>query len=250
MAISLVGSPSAQVQSNGLGNQTVTPVMPSTAAGDLILLIVHDSSTSISGSNVSSPGYAVKATATNLADITARAYRLSLLWKIATGSDANPAISSNGYSGAASVTVAAEIIVYRGVDTANPFDGAVLSGPSSSAATFTSNPVTLLNDNSLVLSIVQSGDDNALALLAGSEQGFTERISGANYDDAVGNNFSHGLADLLSTSSGGVTMPTWNQTVNGNDGWMYISTALRELNTNKIYINKLRPAIFRPGIAR
>jgi hypothetical protein len=116
-------------------------------------------------------------------------------------------------------------MVFRGVNQTTPIDATATTGSSAASATFTAPSITTATANAWVLSLVITGDDNALNF--NTANSFTLRASGAAYDDTIFEDFSYGAATVLKATAGATTMPIWNQSVNGNDSWAGLTTALR-----------------------
>jgi RHS repeat-associated protein len=81
-----------------------------------------------------------------------------------------------------------------------------------------------------VVSVVATSDDNALTIM--TAQGFTGRMTGANYDSTTGGDHSVGLADKLQATAGTATLLAWRQSVNASDRWAGITFALRPVPAN------------------
>jgi hypothetical protein len=124
--------------------------------------------------------------------------------------------------------LSAAVGVWRGVDTVSPFD--VTDGKSTvgTQATWQPSGLITVTPGAWVLSFVGTHDDNALGFGgSGDSQGFTLRLGGALYDTTVGADHSIGVADREIAEPGSVSMPAWNQSVNGSDHWVAITCALR-----------------------
>lgn len=104
------------------------------------------------------------------------------------------------------------------VQTAN-----VLYADHTAALTIVPVAVDIAVPNCLVVTAVATADDNALAFSAGLSQGFTDRASGTAYEKSTGAAATHHAYMLATkaaaTETEAVTQPTFEQTVNGSDGW-------------------------------
>jgi hypothetical protein len=151
-----------------------------------------------------------------------------VVWtRVLQSGDTDPSITlSGGWASGGSSVGAAAIAAYRGVDTTTPMDATPVTGESGSqSSTWTPPSITTTTADAWVLSIVGTGDNNELALLTAN--GFTARMSGADYDSTVGGDVSAGLADYEKASAGAATMPEWDQAVNDPDFWIGATLALR-----------------------
>jgi hypothetical protein len=144
--------------------------------------------------------------------------------KFAAG-DAMPTFTVPSSWSGTSAGMSTQLAVYRGVDTTTPFDVADQTTTSAAATTLAAPGITTVTDEAMVLSAVATGDDNALNLSVANS--FTLRMSGTGYDTTLGGDHAVGLAEKLQAAFGAVTMPTWNQSVNGSDPWVAITMALR-----------------------
>lgn len=128
------------------------------------------------------------------------------------------------YSGT-SGGLSAQVAVFRSVDSSSFQDVTAEQSNAAGLQIWAPTGLTTATDKALVLSMVASADDNALALL--DAQGFTARISGAAYDTAIGGDHAVGLATRLVETAGTPVMPTWQQTVAFPDAWAGLTLALR-----------------------
>lgn len=142
------------------------------------------------------------------------------------------------------------MLVFRGVDTVALIDTASIVSSGAAAATFTPTGITTVSPGAMVISAVASGDDNALGLNAGGEQGFTLRagnlIDASNYDTTTGGDHAMGAATKQIGAPGAVTCPTWQETLVGNDAWVAITVALRPKYVFEPAVNN-RAALIRAG---
>jgi MSHA biogenesis protein MshQ len=221
----------AQISFIGVGAQaasessgSITPALPAgTAAGDLAVLVVAGRP-----GDASQPGAPAGWTLRSsvLQNAGGNDLRIMTFYRVLAAGDANPSVglpggwvgSDNGMSG--------QIAVWRGVDTAAPFDVADATSSSNPNDVFTAPAVTTATVNAFVVSAVATSDDNDVRF--GSAASFTARMSGAGYDTVVGDDHSMALADKLQATAGLVDMPQWQQNVNDPDRWAAITFALRQ----------------------
>lgn len=221
MAISLVG----------VGTFVAATTSPQTftlpggvTTDDLIIVHIGAGEDSPEPTITSSPGgYEIRGTKLFL-DYGPGALNQWIYWKIAGSSESNPSFSTSEPAGGFYGYTA----VFRGVDTTSPFDLASVSqGTDASASTFTPPSVDTQTANAWVVSFAQSSDDNQIALLSGSEQGFTlTSASGASYSTSVGTDAAFGMAYKLIASPTTVTLPTWQQNAVAPDYWAYQTLGL------------------------
>lgn len=156
------------------------------------------------------------------------AFQICVWYKVLDGTETDPVINistSSSYYGSA-YGISVQTAIYRGVDQTTPFDVSYVTSTSAgTASSYVPNAVTTVTDGAWCLSIVGTTDDNAI--FSSPTQGFTERMSGANYDTNVWGDYSFGLADYEQATAGLVSMLTWRQGINGTDSWYVITTALR-----------------------
>ena len=226
MAISYVNGSSAVLVT--IASTTLTLTLPSgIQQDDLILIYAANGEDSPQPSVTTAPsGYTQRGSGVFL-DYGSGGITGTLWWKIAGASESSPTITWNtGASTGGGLW--AVIVVYRGVDTTDPFDLASVSeGTNSAASTFTPPSVTTQTNNAWVVSFIQTGDNNSNDLLSGSEQGFTGRLVGNTFQTTTGSDAGFGVADKEITSAGSVTMPTWQQTTLASDSWGYQTIALK-----------------------
>lgn len=111
------------------------------------------------------------------------------------------------------------------VDSGTPFDATETTNEGA-ASPFNPAAFTTATDGALVFSLIMTNDDNALAL--DTANGFTGLATGGAYDTTTGGDHSIGIAYLEQATAGPVTMCTWAQTVNGVDGVVTMTMALRK----------------------
>ncbi len=143
--------------------------------------------------------------------------------KIDNGSESAPSVAVS----AAAAGWTAQIGAWYNVDDGVIEDAADVSSNAAAAATFQPTGITTNTPNAWVISYVCSKDDNALNY--NNQNGYLDRMSGANYDTILGNGSDQaiGVADKEFASSGAQTCPTWNQSINGTDAWVGLTLALR-----------------------
>jgi hypothetical protein len=212
MAISFVGA--STFVSGTTSPQTAT--LPSgVAAGDFLLCLVssrEDSPTPVHGVS----GY-TQTGSTAFLDLGTTGISLSCWYKVAGPAESGPSVTCTTPS-----RLSCHTLAFRGVDLASPFDGTTAQGTNAAAATYTPPNITTGTDGAWVVSNVSTADDNALNLSAAN--GYTERASGADYDNT---NVAHGSASKQISGTGSQSLPTWNESVNGNDAWAYVTVALK-----------------------
>lgn len=227
MAISFVGA-GAQAVSTTSGN-TVTGAWPTgytAIANDIAFLVVagrHNNTTSLAPSTPS--GYTQLAT--EFSEAGTYDLQLTVFYKVLAGGESAPSTTVPAAYSTNSGGMSCQTLVYSGVDTTTPIDASAVVSDSAgaTAATFTPTGVTTASANAMVVSFASTSDDNAINL--SSAQGFTLRISGANYDTTIGGDHSVGVADCIIATASTPTMPTWNQSVNGPDYWAAITVSLK-----------------------
>ena len=157
--ITFVGA-GAQVVSESSG--TITPALPAgTAAGDVAVLVVAGRPTDASQPTAPT-GWTLRTSV--FQNVSSSDLRIMTFYRVLAGGDANPAItlpagwvgSTGGMSG--------QIAVWRGVDTAAPFDVADATGTSNPDDVFTAPAVTTATANAFVVSAVATSDNNDLVL--------------------------------------------------------------------------------------
>jgi MSHA biogenesis protein MshQ len=214
---SFVGASPQVVATNG----NVAPTIPAgAAAGDLAVLIVVGRP-----NNSNTPTTPAGWTLRSSAYLTSPSVRILTFYRVLTGGDANPVVDLPGGWNGNSAGMSAQLAVWRGVDTATPFDVADATSTSGAAASWVPPALTTATAGAWVVSAVASSDTNNVDL--GTAAGFTARMSGASYATTTGADHSVGLADKLQTTAGTPSMPTWQQNANSPDGWAGITFALR-----------------------
>ncbi len=226
MAVSFIGA-TAQVVSNDFSNQNISWPLPSgVTTDDLLIIYVTDGRAAgePSGTIPAATGYVAHTSVLGTYS-TNSDRRETILYKVAGASEGAPSVTTVGYSGADSVTFSGELLAYRGVDTASPFDVTPIVSVVSASGTLIPTSITTITDGAMAMSFVHTIDDNNLAV--SNDQGFSTRISGANYDWTAGDDGSHGVADKIVSPAALTTMPTWSVRAAGSDPWSFISTALK-----------------------
>lgn len=152
-----------------------------------------------------------------------RAMTIEVFAKIDNGAESAPSVATS----AATAGWTAQIGAWYNVDDGVIVDATAVSSNAAAAATFQPTGITTLTNYAWVISYVCSKDDNALNY--NTQNGYTDRMSGANYDTTVGNGSDQaiGVADKEFSSAGAQTCPTWNESVLGNDAWVGLTLALR-----------------------
>lgn len=144
-------------------------------------------------------------------------FAVVIYWKIASSSESNPSITWD------TLTVAgncAWVAVYRGMDTATPFDVSVAQGNSGGRQVkYTPPDVTTNTNAAMVLSFALQPDNNAFSLTVPAS--FT-----LDYTDISGTGSDHsgGVASRVVATAGTINLPEWS---GGTDDWTYFSTALK-----------------------
>lgn len=229
MPITRVGvGAQAASQTSGGSLTAAYPAAYSAVADDFAVVIIGGRPTGTIEPGVPT-GYAKRNT--RLREVGANDLRVSLYYKKLVGGEAAPVFTVPASWSGTSAGMSAQMAVYRGVDTSNPFDVADALSDAGSQKTFAPTGLTPVTAGAWVLSLVATSDDNALALVAGSEQGFAVAMGGANYDTATGGDHAIGLADKEINPAAAVTCPTWDQTVASTDFWSAVTVALRPAPT-------------------
>lgn len=219
MTISFVGAGTMDEQTSN----SLTPVLPTHSAGDLLVVFLVDFSAGTVETTWTSSGWQLRKK--NYDGTFNNRWSQHMFWKVAGGSESNPTFTRSAGTVTEAIAAAA---AWSGLFGSNPWDGTAASGNNAAQQTFAPPSFTTNNANARVISFVASLDDNALALSVGNEQGFTGRMTGGGYDTTLGSDESLGMADKAQASPGSVTICTWNQTTNNNDAWMYITDAFYE----------------------
>ena len=141
---------------------TIAPALPAgTAAGDVAVLVVAGRPTDASQPTAPT-GWTLRTSV--FQNVSSSDLRIMTFYRVLAGGDANPAItlpagwvgSTGGMSG--------QIAVWRGVDTAVPFDVADATGTSNPDDVFTAPAITTATANAFVVSAVATSDNNDLVL--------------------------------------------------------------------------------------
>lgn len=152
--------------------------------------------------------------------------QIATYYRVLAGGETAPSFTIPAdWSGTSNGASATMMVVTGGViDTTTPFDVADTSSDAA-ADPYTPPSITTVTNNALAVSVTITNDDNALAL--GTANGFTLLAGGASYDVVTGGDHSLGIAYKTQTPAGAVTMCTWDQTVNGIDGSLSLTFALK-----------------------
>ncbi len=218
--ITFVGA-GAQVVSSSSG--TITPALPvGTAPGDVAVLIVAGRPSDTSEPAAPS-GWTLRTSV--FQNVSSTDLKIMTFYRVLTGGDTNPVITLPSVWTGSSAGMSGQIAVWRGVDTATPFDTADTTDTSNPSASFTVPAITTTTAGAMVVSAVATSDENDLGL--SNAAGFTARMSGTNYDTNVGGDHAVGVADTIKATAGAVSMPTWQQNNVAPDRWAVITFALR-----------------------
>jgi MSHA biogenesis protein MshQ len=224
-AVTFVGAGS-QVSRESSGS--LTPQIPNAAqANDFAVLIVAGRPT-----NTAEPAAPAGWTLRNssLREVGSNDLKIMTFYRVLIGGDADPSITLPGsWVGSDTAGMSAQIAVWRGVNTAVPFDVADATGSSAANQTWTPPSLSTATDGALVVSAVATSDANDLDF--DSSQGFALRMSGTSYDTSTGGDHAIGLADRTQTSAGAVTMARWEQDNSSPDSWAGITFVLRPMTT-------------------
>ena len=216
----------AQVVSETAGS--ITPLIPAgTVANDFAVLIIAGRPT-----DTSEPATPAGWTLRNsvLVEVGANDLKIMTFYRVLAGGDADPSITLPASWVGTAAGMSGQIAVWRGVDTVTPFDVADVTGTTAAVQTWTLPPaITTVTNGAMAVSAVATSDDNALG--NNGLNGFTMRMSGANYDTTLGGDHSVGLADKLQPTAGAVSMLQWDQITNGPDIYAGITFALRPVTT-------------------
>ena len=216
--ITFVGA-GAQVVSSSSG--TITPALPAgTAIGDVAVLVIAGCPADMSEPTAPS-GWTLYGT------VSSTDLRIMTFYRVLTGADSNPVVTLPAAWTGSSAGMSGQIAVWRGVDTATPFDAADVTAIANPSDTFIAPAITTTTAGAMVVSAVATSDDNDLGL--SNAAGFTARMSGTSYDTTVGGDHAVGVADMTKATAGAVSMPTWQQNNVSPDRWALITFALRPL---------------------
>jgi hypothetical protein len=184
------------------------PYPAGTSPGDLVLLVVVNSSTR--ESNVDEPGWSL------IADpqLGSLDMEMTAFWHTA-GTETSVLMSRFR---ARSSGATAWVLAYTNVGT--PALAGVSSGTTLSAASVTPAAVTTTAPNTTVISLVGINASRSLSL--STAQGFTARASLTQATPTPGR--ALGVADRSVAVAGSVTAPTWTEGANPSQ-WAYITAA-------------------------
>ncbi|HVY65679.1 MAG TPA: LamG domain-containing protein, partial [Gammaproteobacteria bacterium] len=221
----------AQITFVGAGAQTaatsgtIAPVIPAGfATGDLAVLVVAGRPGDTS-EPAAPTGWTLRTSV--FENVSSADLRIMTFYRVLQSGDAAPLIALPAAWSGSSRGMSAQIAVWRGVDSAQPFDVADATDTSNPSSTLTAPAVTTVTAGAMVVSAVATSDDNDLGL--SSAAGFTARMSGTSYDATIGADHAVGLADTIKAAAGAVSMPTWQQNNVAPDRWAVITFALRSL---------------------
>jgi hypothetical protein len=226
---------------------TLSPALPTGwAVDDFLLLVIAGRCAGSTIANTVSAGWTQRGTGQFL-EIGAFDLHVDIWWRIAQIGDAAPTVTPDadflpgGTTGGAS----AQIVAYRNVSKAQPFDIATdAQNTAAAAATWTPPQVTTVTPRSLAVTVVATADDNALNF--NTANSFTVDAGGANFDTATGSDHAVGVGSVVQVAPGAVTMCIWNQSAVGNDAWVGITTALRAANADLVPLRVMWPVVMMP----
>lgn len=183
------------------------------------ILILHAGARVTAGNFQSPAGYNQIHTITQGTNLESR-----LWWRRATNTAADFVTLTRTAPGSGSIV--ATLSSWSGVPTSgSPFDFAATEDAQSAAATYTPAGVLTATSNVMVIAFAGSADDNALSV---SGTGWTAAYSGASYDSILGTDQAQACAYKNIVAVTTVSpMPTFTQTINGNDGWTCFVIGLR-----------------------
>ena len=225
MAITFIGAGVQEVKTgSGLNSAAAWPDGYTAVAGDVAVLIgagKHNNGSSLAPSDPDD----YTQVATSFREVGTYDLQVTVWTRILRNGEARPRITVPAAYSTTSGGLSAQVAVFRGVDGTTPEDVTAAVSSAAAATTWTPTGVTTATNGAWVLSIVASADDNALDLSAA--QGFTLRMSGADYDTTAGGDHAVGLATDEVDTAGTPTMCTWNQSMVGADAWVGITMSLR-----------------------
>lgn len=143
----------------------------------------------------------------------------SIWYKFATSASETAPVADNGIGHACYAVASYWTNVNSLVEVSN-------GTADDTSSNYAGTSATGLTSGSMVVGFAGSSDDNALGLLSGSEQGFTLGYGGTSYDSTTRSDASQAGAykSLTGTSQ---QFPTFEQTVNGPDFWVYHEVELK-----------------------
>lgn len=139
--------------------------------------------------------------------------------------DAAPTVTLPTAYSTSSGGMACHMLVFRNADPVTSQDAAAVVSSGAAAASFAPTGITTVTEGAMVVSMVVTGDDNLLDLLAGSTQGFTLRAGGANYDTTTGGDHAVGSATrsgALPTLSSQAAAPAQLTTIDTTAGTAFV----------------------------
>src|SRR6185436_5690022 len=119
---------------------TITPALPGgTAAGDFAVLVVvgRPSNTTLPAAPA---GWTLRTA--GFEDVSSTDLRLMTFYRVLTGGDANPVVTLPASWVGSSAGISGQIAVWRGVDTATPFDTADVTNDVNPDDVFTAPALT------------------------------------------------------------------------------------------------------------
>jgi hypothetical protein len=232
----------------GSGAQTVTltigatlaPALhASTAAGDLLVMIIAGRCNGSTITNTFSNTWTLAGERFREVSTGATDLYIGVYYKYAAVGEAAPTVTPDADFLTSSTTggVSAQIATYR--YTSNKLDTTAAVNDAAAAATWTPPSVTTNTANCMVISCVATSDDNALN--HNTANSFTLAMSGATYDTTTGSDHAVGMAYLLKSTAGAVTMCIWNESAVGNDAWVGVTVAFARKTSLPVY---KRPNLF------
>jgi len=232
VAISFIGA-GAQAVSYSSG-ASVTAAWPSgfTAVANDVAVLIGAGRHNVSADSPPTTPANWTPVATSFREIGSWDLQLAVWVKVLSGGESAPVLTVPSTYSTNSGGLAAQVAVFRGVNTSTLQDATAVPSNQAANLTWTPTGITTATDGAWVLSIVVSADNNELTL--SSAQGFTARMSGTDYDTTAGSDLAVGLATLPVDTAGTPTMPTWQQPALGPDAWVSITMALRPLSASTI----------------
>jgi RHS repeat-associated protein len=217
----------AGAQSSGTGASITAAIPAGAQSGDFAVLIIAGRPTNTTQPSAPT-GWTLRSS--SLREVGANDLKIMTFYRILGASNPNPVVSLPSAWQGNAAGMSAQIVVWSGVNTTTPFDVADVTGSAAAATQWTPPAITTVTNGARVVSAVATSDDNALS--AGTAQGFTVRMSGANYDTTTGGDHSVGLFEKAQPTAGLVGLLAWNQTANASDQWAGITFALRPAFVN------------------
>lgn len=206
---------------------TLAPALPAGwAVGDLLVMIIAGRCNGSTITNTFSNTWSLAGSRFREIGTGATDLWIGVYTRIAQPGEASPTVTPDADFLTSSTTggVSAQIGGFR--YASSTLDVAAAVNDAAAAATWTPPAVTTVNPYSLVISCVATSDDNALDFGgSGAANSFTLAMSGASYDTTTGSDHAVGMAYLVKTTAGAVTMCIWNESAVGNDPWVGVTVA-------------------------